>query len=315
MPDAEFVFKIIEEGGGAAGAAGTPAGKGGDPTASPQPSQRTQARDTAELQGGGAGPIIQQAQEQRNTARDRRVTKAEKQFQRPVVGAEVVKGRVQEQAERFGAAFAQRIGFGGIAGAIGTAALPLAIATAGAGAAVAVVRAGQAVARAQTELAKQLRPFSPELAVSAARENLRRVTQNIELARRIGPSLAESERQRGRFGAAQVEFGAQVAAGPVGQEVTAITKLGADILEATNRFSELVSPFLPPGPATAAGNLLQRLGIEPVDRFKDIKGSLFRDFPHAEVKIFPKELGARDVRDAPSAAAFTTDQDRILNQF
>ncbi len=303
--DATFIFKIIEQGGGAAGGADTAAGKGGDPMASPQPSQRTQAREEAQTQAGGAQEIVQEAQ---------RKTRDEKRKQPRPKPPKKEPFSPDKQAELFGNAVAQRLGLGGVISAIGTAALPLAAVTAVAGGAFAVFKAGQAISRGQAALAQRVRPFSPDLAISAARENLRITQQNIELARRFGPQLAEAERRRGRFTGAAVGLSAEVAGGPIGEELSSLIELASIEVEVFTKAMQAANSVLGPGPATFINRLRERLGFFP-DAPNEITGNLFGRFPHAEVKIFPKELGDRKLGKTGDAAAFTTNQDRILNQF
>ena len=306
--DATFIFKIIEQGGGAAGGAGTAAGKGGDPMASPQPSQRTQAREEAQTQAGGAQEIVQEAQ-RKNRDEKRKQPRPKPPKKEPF--------SPKEQAKLFGSAVAQRLGLGGVVSAIGTAALPLAAVTA-------FVGAGVAISKQQAALAQRLRPVSAELQVSQARERLRTISQDIDLSRRFGPQIAEAERQRGRLGAAAKEQLARISAGPVGTEVSQLQELAARLTENLGPVVDFLGRAtlgLPglitgQGPGTLLNRALDRFGISP-DPFKDFTGNLplFREFPHAEVKIFPKELEQRNLRRTGDAAAFTTNQDRILNQF
>lgn len=307
MADTTFTFKIVESGTGDAGA---PTGKDGNPQASPQAGPRTQAREKAEVEGGGAAGVLQEAQRKSDEKRRKPKPKPE-----PKPPREPGPSGLGEQARLFGGAIAKRLGLGGVFAAIGTAGVPLAVATA---TAVAGIRTFNAIRSQQAGLADVARPFSPELQVSRARESLRTIQQRADIARRFGPQLAEAERQGGRFGAAGVEFGAQVATGPIGRNVSDAVEVASRLLEATNRAIQTISPFIPPGPATLTNKILDRLGIGK-DPFADIKGSpLFQDFPHATVNLFPPGLniapGGR-LPEGSETSEFTTDQDTILGQF
>lgn len=284
MADAEFLFRLIEEGAGG----GTSPGTGGGPMATPQPGTRTQAREKAEVEQGGSAKVVQESQRKTDTAK-REKTKIPPTKQPP--GQLAVQGRI------FGEAIARRAGLGGVLQAAGTAGLPLAAAGAVAGVAFAQFKAAQAINRRQIELARRLAPFSPELQQARAREQLRTTAQNLELARRFGPQLAESERARGRLGAAATETSALVSTGPLGQEVSSILDLTARAIELNNKVIEQFNRFVPPGPATALRLLLEEAGIG-VDPFKAAEGNLkiFRDFPHLEPTLAPAGANLDDAR-------------------
>ena len=307
MPEAEFVFKIVEEGG--AGGAAAAAGKGGDPMASPQPSARTQVREESQAQAGGAAEIVQEAQ-RKTRDEERKRPKPKPPEPKPDAFS------IGEQAQLFGQAVAQRFGFGGVAAAIGTAALPVALGTA-------AVAAGVGVARLQARAAQRLRPFSADLAASGARETARQTLENLAQARMFGEELAESERQRGRFGAATSRLGTSIAAGPIGQDVGDIIELSARLTEGINAISSSIQTALGftgaggiTGGLSRINELLTQAGIGR-DPLGGVQTGLeiFRDFPHAEVNVVPEGMRQPRFDGRNNAAQFTTDQDRILDQF
>ena len=325
MADATFEFRLVETGGGTAGggtSTGAPSGKGGDPMASPQTGERTAARQEAEIQGGGSARVLQELQQRTEEKRQPRVQPPKPQ---EIVNAEIVRsrlGKILDTGREAGQAVLSKVGLGRLAGA---GALGVA------GGVIGAVATGAAlVARRQAQLSRELRPFSADLLISQARENLRTTMQNFELAERFGPALAEAERQRGRFGAAAREIGAGIAGGPIGQNVGNVTELGSRFLEGVNRLQQTFNDL--PGRVKTAANLLgivplgvlseinkalNRFGIG-VDPFQNAEGNLLlfsnRNFPHAVVNRFPPGLNAITDNQFGTADKFTTNQDFILDQ-
>lgn len=312
MADALFRFELVEAGGGGGG--GTAPATGGGPMAPPSTGARTQSREQAEADGGGAGPIVRRRQKATDDGIPKRPLPRKKpgppkpplrEPPKPKPPPPPVKApplpkpdpfSFSEQTKVFGTALAGRLGFGGAAGAIGTAALPLAIA---AGAVAAVGFGARAISRQQAALAERVRPFSADLQRSEARETLRQTMQSIDIARRFGPQLAEAERQRGRLGAAFAGLGASIAGGPFGQAVGETTELGARGVEAASGISELLqaisifsakvvlTPTLGPIPwffsAEKVNDFLDArgIGVDPMDKFKG-NLEIFQKFPHLD---------------------------------
>lgn len=307
--DATFTFRLVEE-GGAPGAKGVP---GGDPMARPQTGERTASREAAEVQGGGSAKIVQEAQQKTEAAKPR------VQLPKPqeIVDAEIVKSRLEAAGDfgrDAGKEVLQRVGLGRFASLLGAGVGPLAVIGAVAG-------AGALISRRQAQLAQQLRPFSPDLLASQARENLRTTLQNIELAQQFGPQLAEAERQRGRLGAAAGRFGAGIAGGPIGQDVGDIVELAARAFDGINAISTTIqNAFRVSGVGSLLAELsninkgLEALGVG-VDEFADVKAGvpLFREFPHAEVRIFPDGLDVGNFRQTGETTEFQLNEP-ILGQ-
>lgn len=79
-------------------------------------------------------------------------------------------------------------------------------------------------------LSDRLKSFSPEIAIQNAFNNINRIAQNFEQARRLGKPLAEFEKQQGR-----IEIAENALQGNLAELMlpikTAISKFAADILE------------------------------------------------------------------------------------
>ncbi len=74
-------------------------------------------------------------------------------------------------------------------------------------------------------LVDKLKNFSPALSVQVAKNNVARLEQNLEQGRRLGPGLAEFEKQRGRLSLASNDIKADLAAIFLPLATTAVNSL------------------------------------------------------------------------------------------